>query len=188
MTQGIRRRHRTSRQAGFHAAFSLLVMLSISLNAATAQAAGVVPAGVRVAKVVHKFDDLWQYGAIYKLRPPRRLRARCLELAVGALATSAESRPYVSLGPVWSFPSQSQALFLELGFSVTLLGGSTLDGRDLGGNLHFTSAAAVGTRFGARREFALALRIQHMSNGGLHDTNPGVDAIALNFSMDLPGL
>lgn len=169
-----------------HGALFALAMVSISLGSTEARAGGLSPEGIRVAKAMHKFEDVWQYGALYKLRPPRRLRARYLELAIGAVSSRTQTRPFVSLGPAWDFQSRSQALFLELGFSVTLLAGSTLAGRDLGGNLHFTSSVALGTRFGRAHAYALALRIQHTSNGGLNSTNPGLDAIGLNFTIDIP--
>jgi hypothetical protein len=54
----------------------------------------------------------------------------------------------------------------------------------MGGNLHFTSSAALGATFGARESVALSLRIQHTSNGGLSSTNPGMDIIGLNFAFD----
>lgn len=162
-------------------------MLSMAIANTNAHAAAPWPDGVRVASTVRKFDDAWQYAALYELRPPRRLRARHLELAAGALRSPGETRPFVSLGPVWRRSTASRALFLDLGFSMTLLGGSTVGGRELGGNLHFTSSVALGTRLGTRHEYALALRYQHTSNGGLNGTNPGLDAIALNFTVGLPG-
>jgi len=163
-----------------------LAMLSIFLGSPTARAAGELFSGVRVAKAVDKFDDVWQIAAVSKLRPPRRLRAEHLELAVGAFSSPDNTRPFASLGPVWAFSGRSQRLALELGVSATLLGGSTLDDRDLGGNLHFTSSAALATRFGHRRKYRLSLRFQHTSNGGLNSTNPGLDAIALTFTTNDP--
>jgi len=167
--------------------FLALALLPALLGGVDARAADAWPEGIRVAKSVQKFDDLWQFGAVYPLRAPRRLHARYLELAVGALSTPAETRPYLSLGPVWNLWPRSQALILEFGFSPTLIGGSTLAGRDLGGNLHFTSSLALGTRFGREHAYELSLRFQHTSNGGLSSTNPGLDVVGLTFSIDLPG-
>lgn len=169
-----------------HLLLLALALAPVLLGSLNARAAGPWPAGVRVTKATQKFDDVWQFGAIYPLRPPRRLRARYLELALGALSTPAETRPFVSLGPVWDLGNRSQVLVFEFGFSATLLGGSTFAGRDVGGNLHFTSSVTLGTRFGRERAYALALRVQHTSNGGLNSTNPGLDAIGLNFMIDLP--
>ena len=103
---------------------------------------------------------------------------------MGTLSTSQENRLFVSLGPVWRLPINSRSLFVELGFSPTLLSGSSFNGRDVGGNFHFTSSAALGTTFGARDSVALSLRIQHMSNGSLRNTNPGMDMIGLNIAFN----
>ena len=89
------------------------------------------------------------------------------------------------LGPVWRLPINSRSLFVELGVSPTLLGGSSFNGRDMGGNFHFTSSAAVGKTFGARDAFSLSLRIQHTSNGSIRNTNPGMDMIGVNLSFSL---
>jgi len=169
-----------------HGLVFMLVMASIFVSGQNAHAADAVFSGIRVAKAFDKFDDVWQVSAIARLRPPRRLRAEHLEFAAGAFSSPTKTRPFASLGPVWKFRNRSQRLSLALGFSATLLGGSTLADRDLGGNLHFTSSVTLGAHFGRQREYELALRVQHTSNGGLNSTNPGLDAIALTFSIDSP--
>ncbi len=163
-----------------------LVLASVFLGGHDARAAEAVFSGVRVAKSFDKFNDVWQISAVARLRPPRRLRAEHLEFAAGAFSSPTKTRPFASLGPVWKFRNRSQRLSLALGFSATLLGGSTLADRDLGGNLHFTSSVTLGAHFGRQREYELALRVQHTSNGGLNSTNPGLDAVALTFSIDSP--
>lgn len=165
-----------------HALVFIVAMLSIALQSHDAQAAAVSPDDYRSSKAIAKFSDTWQFAAAYKLRPPRRLRAQYLELALGMNTTPSESRPFVSLGPVWQFPLYGDRVAIKLGFSPTLLGGSTFGGRDMGGNLHFTSSAAIEASFGLRRAVSIALRIQHTSNGGLNSTNPGMDMLGLNFS------
>lgn len=94
------------------------------------------------------------------------------------------SQPFVSLGPVWRLPINSRRLFIQLGFSPTLLGGASFHGRNLGGRFHFTSSATVGMTLGARDGLELALRVQHTSNGGLSSTNPGMDMIGLSFAFN----
>ena len=39
--------------------------------------------------------------------------------------------------------------------------------------------------FGARENISVALRVQHTSNGGLSNTNPGLDMIGLSFAFNL---
>ena len=116
---------------------------------ASARAAppGSHPSDYRVVAASGKYDDT----LAFRMRPPRRLRARHLELAIGAISTSQETRAFVSFGPVWRLPINSRFLFVELGFSPTVIAGSSFNGRDLGGNFHFTSSASVGATFGARK-------------------------------------
>lgn len=164
-------------------AFSLaVVLLSCALNGANARATSLVPNDYRVMAAGDKFDGVHQYAVAFKIRPPRRLRARHLELAVGSVSSSTADRAFVSFGPVWRFPIAREAAFLEFGFSPTLLSGSEFGGRDLGGNFHFTSSISIGATFGRRQAIAVSLRAQHTSNGGLHDANPGIDMLGLNVS------
>ncbi len=162
-----------------------LMMISCMLNSSNARAATTMPSDYRIAAAGDKFADTWQFALAFRMRPPRRLRgflAHHFELAVGTISTSQESNPFVSLGPVWRLPFNGNSLFVELGISPTLLGGSTFNGRDMGGNFHFTSSIAVEAAFGLRRAVAVALRLQHTSNGGLSTTNPGMDMLAISFS------
>jgi len=81
-------------------------------------------------------------------------------------------------------PTDREAFYVEFGISPTLLGGSSINGSDLGGSFHFTSSAAIGTTFGAMGAVAFTLRIQHTSNGGLSSDNPGMDMVGLNLSIN----
>jgi len=168
-----------------HTVVFVIAMISFTLNSSNARAATVAPTDYRVVTNYGKFDDTTQVAVAFRMRPPRRLRARHLELAIGAISTSQESRAFVSFGPVWRLPINGHSLFVELGFSPTLIAGSSFNGRDLGGNFHFTSSACVGAIFGARENISIALRVQHTSNGGLSGTNPGLDMIGLNFTFNL---
>ena len=167
-----------------HTIVFAMAMISFTLNGSNAQAANLMPTDYRLSTAGNNYADTWQLAVAFRIRPPRRIRAQHLELAVGTISTSQENRLFVSLGPVWRLPIRSRSLFVELGISPTVLGGSSFNGRDMGGNFHFTSSAAVGVTFGARDSMALALRIQHMSNGGLSSSNPGMDMIGLNFAFN----
>lgn len=158
-----------------------IVMLNFFLQSASAYAGNLVPDGYRTGQALEKYGNATHVAFAYKLRPPRRLRADELEFAIGAITTQQESRTFVSLGPVWTIPLCCDRLFARVGFSPTILDGSRLAERDLGGILHFTSSIEVGGQFGSHRELAVALRIQHTSNGGLNSTNPGMDIVALSI-------
>lgn len=166
--------------------FFAISMTSITLNGLNANAASLGRPDYRVAVAGDRFSDTWQFAAAFKLRPPRRIRARHIELAFGALSTSQETRPFVSLGPVWRWSNARENLLVDFGISPTLIARSTFNGHDLGGNFHFTSAAAVGAKLGRRGALAVSLRIQHVSNAGLGRTNPGMDIIGLNFTFSSP--
>lgn len=131
-----------------------------------------------------KFSGTVQTAVTFRLPARARLRASHLELAAGTLHSSDDTRAFISLGPVWHWPVYRRGAFLEFGFSPTLLGGSTFNGRDLGGNFHFTSSATFGTHIGVDNRTTVALRVQHLSNGGLHRSNPGMDSVGINFSYD----
>ncbi len=176
--------HKIANSKGLHLVVFVITMIFFTLNGSIAPAATAMPSDYRVTAADDKFTDTWQFAVAFKMRPPRRLRANRLELAMGTLSTSQENRLFLSLGPVWRLPLNSHSLFVELGISPTLISGSSFNGRDMGGNFHFTSSAAVGATFGARDALSLSLRIQHMSNGGLNSANPGMDMIGLNITFN----
>ena len=176
---------RSGYSKALHTVVFVIAMISFSLNSSNAWAETVAPADYRVIAAGDKFADTTQFAVAFRMRPPRRLRARYLELAIGAISTSQENRAFVSLGPVWRLPIIHRSLFVELGFSPTLIAGSSFNGRDLGGNFHITSSASIGAIFGVRENVSVALRIQHISNGGISGTNPGMDMIGINFAFNL---
>lgn len=159
----------------------LLVLFTLAPRLAAAQSAVLVPGEMRIATGIDEFDGASHFAATLQLRPPRRLRSEYLEIAIGGIATSGTDRLMLAIGPVWQVPLHRDRIALKLGFSPTLIGGSTIEGRDLGGNFHFTSSAAIETRFGTHRQATLAFRFQHTSNGGLNDTNPGMDMVGVSF-------
>lgn len=170
-----------------NALFLALVMLCCAINGANARAESLAPSEFRILAAGEKFDGVRQYAVTFKIRPPRRLRSKYLELAVGSISSDTSDRAFVSFGPVWRFPFARETAFVDLGFSPTLISGSRFNGRDLGGNFHFTSSVSIGMTFGRQQAIALALRAQHTSNGGLSDVNPGIDMVGLNFTFNFAG-
>lgn len=166
------------------ALFFITAMTSISVHNSNAVAATVAPSGVRVLGETGRIEDTTLIAATFNVQPPRRFGIHRLEATLGGIATSDETRAFVSFGPVWHMPTDNEAFYIEFGISPTLLGGSSINGSDLGGSFHFTSSAAIGTTFGASGARALALRIQHTSNGGLASHNPGMDMVGVNLSIN----
>jgi hypothetical protein len=64
--------------------------------------------------------------------------------------------------------------FIEFGLGLGRFSETTIAGvRHLGGGFEFTEVLRTGLRFGARRQFELALSGQHFSNAGLSPPNQG---------------
>ena len=162
---------------------SLLAMIAAT-STTHAAPAFLVPDDYRFVTAARKFDDTAQFAAAFRIAAPRALRAHHTELAIGTIFTNTDNRLFVSVGPVWRFPLRGPSTFVDVGFSPTLLSGSTFNGRELGGNIHFTSSLAIGARFGRQVDYSIAFRAQHISNGGINGTNPGLDMVGLTFAID----
>lgn len=164
--------------------FLAILLMTCAIKGANARDLGIVPVDYRILVAGDKFDRVRQYAVTYNIRPPRRLRSRHLELAVGQIASASSDQAFISFGPVWRRPIAGEFAFVDLGFSTTLISGSKLNGRNLGGNVHFTSSISIGATFGRRQSVAVSLRVQHTSNGGLSETNPGIDMIGINVTFN----
>ena len=179
--------HPTDRRHSLSAVFLAVVLMSCYVDGANARAEILAPDDYRLLVAGEKYGGVRQYAVTFNLRPPRRFPSKHLELAVGAISSSGDDRPFVSFGPVWRVPLVQGRVFVDLGFSPTLIGRSTLDSRDLGGNVHFTSSVSFGAVLGRRKSLSVSLRAQHTSNGGLSSTNPGIDMLGLNVTFNFRG-
>lgn len=161
----------------------LLNVLAVTacLASSLASGASLSPSQTRISTASDKFDGVAQFAVGIQLPAPEVLRAHHSEFAFGAISSSGRNEMFVSIGPVWRLPVTARGLFVDISIAPTLISGSIFEGRDLGGNFHFTSSISMGKAFG-QTNFA-ALRIQHTSNGGLNSTNPGMDMIGLEFSI-----
>jgi len=74
--------------------------------------------------------------------------------------------------PGWGQP------YFELGLGVHLLSKVHIRTRDLGSTFQFGTHAGIGVLLGEEYRYELAWRIEHLSNAGLKEPNPGI-----NFSM-----
>ncbi len=90
--------HKIAHSKALHTVVFVIAMIAFTLNDSNARAASVMPADYRFAMAGDKFEDTWQLAVAFRMRPPRRLRARYMELAVGTISTSQKSRAFVSCG------------------------------------------------------------------------------------------
>lgn len=68
--------------------------------------------------------------------------------------------------------------YLEAGLGVHLLSKIQIGTRDLGSAFQFGTHVGFGLSLGSNEQYELAWRIEHLSNAGLQEPNPGI-----NFSM-----
>ncbi len=106
--------HKIGHSKALHIVVFVIAMIAFMLNDSNARAASVMPTDYRFAMAGDKFEDTWQLAVAFRMRPPRRLRARYMALAVGTISTSEVSQPFVSLGPVWRLPINSRRLFVTM--------------------------------------------------------------------------
>lgn len=93
-----------------------------------------------------------------------------------AARLDADQDAWVGVGFAANIPL-SDAFFVEASF----MPGYYSEGEtELGGNLHFRSLLGLGMNVG---DGAFILSIDHLSNGNLHETNPGSEAIALRYQL-----
>ena len=159
-----------------------VVGLIFALASAPVSAQDMFPE-LRFATALGNQSDVHLISAAWYGNAPDWTRALRIEYSVGAISDADKSRAFVFAGPVWELIGNGKPTYLEFSLGPTLLSGSTIDGRELGGNFHFRSALALGRTFGARRNMHLALRVSHISNGGLREPNPGLDFIGLSFTV-----
>lgn len=79
--------------------------------------------------------------------------------------------------------SHDAAWFLEGGIGLTLT--STVyetDRKRFSTSFNFADHVAIGRSFGASREHELMLRIEHYSNAGIKQPNPGENFIQLRYT------
>lgn len=141
-----------------------------------------VSPNTRVSAASDKFDGVVQIAAAFEVEQWRILRSHHMEVTIGPIFSPRGNAAFVSIGPVWRTPLLRNRFFADVGVAPTLFSTSRHGEQDLGGHFHFTSFVSLGLRLG--RSSALSLRIQHTSNGGIRDTNPGMDMLGLEFSYN----
>lgn len=101
---------------------------------------------------------------------------------IAALSVATSEDIWVGLGAAWTATiGKRDQLFVELSFMPGLY--ALGDGPNLGSPLEFRSALVFGYEFynGTR----LALSYDHRSNGELAKLNPGLETVALRYSIPI---
>lgn len=72
------------------------------------------------------------------------------------------------------------AMFVEVGPGITIRSSDHVE-RDQGGEFFFTTQVTLGAHLGPERRNRVALRLEHTSNAGLEEENPGINIISLEY-------
>ncbi|MBL9167637.1 MAG: acyloxyacyl hydrolase [Verrucomicrobiales bacterium] len=150
-------------------------------------------AGIRTAFSATRIDEhFYQAEAYARWALPGQLEfGRDWSLRAGIDASagmlgrlSKEDKGFVgSLGPVLILNCARIPVDLVIGSSPTILSRDSFDGVDLGVPFQFTSHLGFNVHLSDR--WSLSYRLQHMSNAGMGDRNPGLDlhSLALSFKF-----
>ncbi|HET9580331.1 MAG TPA: acyloxyacyl hydrolase [Usitatibacter sp.] len=82
--------------------------------------------------------------------------------------------------------SSPGGFFLEAALGAHLLSRTRIGGRELSTAFQFGEQLGAGFAFGRRREHALALRAEHVSNGGIRQPNDGITVVGLELQVAWP--
>ena len=115
----------------------------------------------------------WKYNSGWTLGS--RLNA-----SIGAIRSDGETAAVVTLGPGLALFGPKQQFAVEAGISPTLISEDEYGEENLGSNFQFTSFIGMSYRLG--QHLKVSGRVQHMSNAGIGDPNPGLDQGMLGFS------
>ncbi len=171
------------------------VILSAILLAASARAdIQFRSVGILGADSVQKFAGMRQYGVLLGYRVSGRSKVfwmpSRLDFSAGWLERGSNASAFVSAGPSYRWhmnKSDQSKWFVDFGVHPTYVSQSRFEGKNLGGEVFFTSHLGLGAYLGRQRKFSLLLRYQHTSNAGLNDNTPGVDMLGRVFSDNFGG-
>ena len=91
----------------------------------------------------------------------------------------------LGLGPSlrWRGAAGQSPWFVELGTGVSWFSRHYRNGSDaFGSRVNFSSHLGLGRNFGPQRAHELSLRIQHSSNAGIKEPNPGENFLLLRYA------
>ena len=105
------------------------------------------------------------------------------ELSAGAWGNHDKSSADFALTPVFRLERHADAHspYLEAAIGFHILSRHISRERLFSTNFQFGDHLGAGVRFGAGGRYDLGLRLQHISNGGIREPNPGIDFLMLRL-------
>lgn len=126
-------------------------------------------------EIYTRWDSQWLQEQVVDRISLNDWRARW-DLTAGYWDGSVDDNGFLALGPVAEWRGAENDWRVSLGVQPTLISSHNGNGKDLGGPFQFTSH--FGVAWAPPGALIVGLRIQHTSNAGLYDNNPGVDIVS----------
>lgn len=120
-----------------------------------------------------------QFGAEYRFSP----EAYNLRPVVGGFFTD-EGAVYGYAGVNWDIALLPGQLYLIPNFAVGAYAKG--DGKPLGGTIEFRSGIELAYQFENAHQMGIA--VNHLSNAGLYDRNPGVESVIVTYSVPVSSI
>ena len=131
--------------------------------------------------------NLWRVGAEWDQHPDWLARSRWSlywDLVLGGWQGDAGTVHDVGLTPVFRYAQAARGPYFEGAVGFHLLSDSHITRRlNFSTRFQFGDHVGVGYRF---ERYDLSLRLQHLSNGGIANPNPGINFLVLRVQYHLP--
>ena len=124
-----------------------------------------------------RWRGFWEFEAGYWRWDDERIRPEGGEELAEVAAT-----PVFRLERTSGYESGARP-FVEGAVGVHLISETLVSSRDMSSHFHFGSHVGAGWYFGRNDRYELALHIQHLSNAGLKEPNPGINFVLLKFTV-----
>lgn len=131
---------------------------------------------------VLRFAAHWKWRAQWPAGQPSRLSGYW-ELSAGAWDNHDNSSADFALTPVFRVERHTGGLtpYVEAAIGFHIVSRHISRERVLSTNFQFGDHLGAGMRFGARGRYDAGLRLQHISNGGIRQPNPGIDFLMVRL-------
>lgn len=128
------------------------------------------------------FGPRWRMGAL-EIVPAWQL-AGGHSARVGELSDSRDGFWELAARLVFTVQADAQSpVFFQVGTGPEYITAKVIGTTNLGNRLEFRSHVGIGLRFGRERRYFLLGSLQHASNGGLSDINPGINYATLALGL-----
>ena len=127
-----------------------------------------------------KWERRWFRGASWEL-------GGYWDLSAGGWRNGEETIYDVGLTPVFRLEGTAPGSpYLEAAIGFHLISDLQIDSeRSFSTRFQFGDHVGIGRRFGPRERYDVSLRLQHLSNGGIRNPNPGIDFLQLRLQYHL---